>query len=516
MRIIAPFLIRGNEMMRQTAWPEMLWGNRAKVGYLLLAAGLLLLTMLGSREIWTQEHRWADIVTGMFYRRDFLHPYLADVDYYDKPLLSYWLMAVTSFLTGSVTTWALRLPSALAGILAVWSIYRIGVRVKNKSLGLLAGWMLLTTFYFIFWGRTSSADMLNLGGTLFAVAWYFDKRSQPNFTNYAVFFLILAVTSLTKGLIGAVVALIAIFPDLMMQQEWKKHLRLSFVLALLPAMLIYFLPFWLSTHIGGNNYGESGLYLVYRENILRYFQPFDHKGPIYTYFIFLPVYLLPWTFFFIPALVSLRSRWRNMSAHSKSMCWAVLLLFVFLTLSGSRRNYYILPVVPFAILMTADWILAGTFYVKRSLWAGKVALISFLLLFTSFDVMQPLYYAQGGMRGFAMQLKEQVTIIKPWSDWQVVMLDPESKVRFYLELSPTVKNYPALGRRNEQTEQTLLQAWPMLQEKKPNIIFVTRKIYEPLLKNILVGYQVIEAPKTLGEQLLRIDNPNAPVAFLLI
>ena len=34
---------------------------------------------------------------------------------------------------------------------------------------------------------------------------------------------------------------------------------------------------------------------------LRYFQPFDHQGPIYTYFIYLPVYLLPWVVFFIPA-----------------------------------------------------------------------------------------------------------------------------------------------------------------------------------------------------------------------
>jgi hypothetical protein len=257
------------------------------------------------------------------------------------------------------------------------------------------------------------------------------------------------------------------------------------------------------------------LYLVYRENILRYFQPFDHKGPIYTYFIFLPVYLLPWTFFFIPTLVSLRSRWRSMFVHSKCMCWAVLLLFVFLTLSGSRRNYYILPVVPFAILMTADWILASIINAKRNLWAGKVALISFLLLFTSFDVVQPLYYAQGGMRGFAAELKERITIRKPWSDWQFVMLDPESKVRFYLDLPPTVKNYPAIGQRNAQTEQTLLQAWPMMQEKKTNVVFITRKMYEPLLRNILVDYQVIEAPKTLGERLLKIDNQNAPVAFLL-
>ena len=78
--------------------------------------------MLGAREIWTQEHRWADIVSGMFYRHDFLHPYLGETRYYDKPLLSYWLIAIIAAITGDLSTWALRIPSALAGLLAIWSI----------------------------------------------------------------------------------------------------------------------------------------------------------------------------------------------------------------------------------------------------------------------------------------------------------------------------------------------------------------------------------------------------------
>lgn len=500
--------------MRQKTWSEILWGNNAKVSYLLVAAAVLLLTMLGSREIWTQEHRWADIVSGMFYRHDFLHPYLGQNDYYDKPLLSYWLIAGTSLVTG-LSTWALRLPSALAGLLAVWSIYRIGCKLKDKQLGLLSGWLLLTTFYFIFWAKTSSADMLNLGGILFAVSWYFDKREQPGFVNYAVFFLILAVTALCKGLIGVIVPLIVVFPDLVANHEWKKHLRISFILSIFPALFVYLLPFIASSHFGGNGYGQNGLYLVYKENILRYFQPFDHKGPIYTYFIYLPIYLLPWTFFFIPALVTLKTRWNSLSASSKSICWAVLLLFLFLTLSGSRRNYYVLPVVPFALLMTAEWILSGrNELTKRFVWAGRVAVGFFVLLFLSFDVVQPLYYADGGMRVFAEQLKSDATKVKPWSEWQFVMLDPESKVRFYLGLPPTVQNYPVMGARAEQSQAGLSQQWPILGRSHPGVIFISRKVYGPILQKMLPDYHLVEAPPTLGERLLGKNNVNAPIAFV--
>src|SRR5437762_514839 len=135
--------------MRLSIIAESLWGNKAKFSYLLLAAVLLIFTFLGSRDIWTQEHRWADIVFGMFYRNDFLHPYLGKSDYYDKPLLSYWLIVLFAKLNNELTNWTLRLPSAFAGLLAIWSIYRLGMSLKNKQLGLLSGWLLLTTYYFV-------------------------------------------------------------------------------------------------------------------------------------------------------------------------------------------------------------------------------------------------------------------------------------------------------------------------------------------------------------------------------
>jgi len=77
------------------------------------------------------------------------------------------------------------------------------------------------------------------------------------------------------------------------------------------------------------------------------------------------------------------------------------------------------------------------------------------------------------------------------------------------------KNYAIQGsQRGKQTEAELLQAWPMLQQKPAGVIFISRKQYEPQLHNILPNYRVVEARPTFGERLLRIKNPNAPVAFI--
>lgn len=498
--------------IKTSNWADRLWGPLARSSHLLIAAALLLLMMLGSRELWTQEHRWADIVSGMFFRHDFLHPYLGTNDYYDKPLLSYWLIAAVSFVTNGLNTWAIRLPSALSGLLAVWSIYRLGYRLKNKQFGLLCGWLLLTTFYFVFWARVSSADMLNLGGCLFAVCWYFEKRDEISFFNYFIFFLAFALTSLCKGL--AVVAVLAVLPDLIYQHRWKKHLNLSMLMALIPAMAVYVLPFWLSSHFGGNDYGQNGLYLVYRENVLRYFQPFDHKDPIYTYFLFLPIYLLPWTLFFIPALASLKSRWKMMDWNSKWMVWSLLALFVFFTASGSRRSYYVLPMLPFAILMTADWLIQQP---KKALLAARLMLGFFLAFFIYFGLAQPFYYEQGGHHSFAEKLKAELNEQNPnksWKDWNFVLLDPESKVAFYLQLPPEVKFLGAEGERRTQTAASMVKMWPLLKDKPQNVIFISRKYYATALAELLPTYQKVEAPATLSERFLHREDPNASIAFV--
>lgn len=501
--------------MRKTSWSERLWGRESQFIFLFIAAIAMLFTCLGGRELWTQEHRWADIVFGMMYHHDYLHPSLEGMDYYDKPLLSYWMIVVLAKLLGHLTVFVMRLPSALSGLLAIWSIYRLGTHLKDKTLGLMAGWLLLTTFYFVFWARTSSADMLNMAGTLFGVTWYFIKKDTPSFVNYTIFFLIVAVTALCKGLVGPVATVLAILPDLLVQGNWKKHLRLIVILALIPAAIIYTIPFWASTHYGVTGYHENGLYLVYRENILRYFQPFDHKGPIYTYFLFLPIYTLPWAFFFVPALVSLKSRWSAMTWNQKWIAWALLVLFAFFTASGSRRSYYVLPMVPFAILLTADWIVsAADTLAKRFLWAGRVAVTFFIILFLNFCILQPIYYSQAGLNRFATEVQNHAEKIHPWSEWQIVMLDPESKVRFYLAIPPEVKNLNVIGLRNQQTHDTLLQAWPILKNKPANTLFVTRSIYVPLLKEEFKEYEMITVPETWSSHLLSKSIKNAPVVFI--
>lgn len=499
--------------MSATRFAKKLWYDHQSFITLMIAAIIMLFAALGSRELWTQEHRWAEIVSGMFYRQDFLHPFLGNTAYYDKPLLSYWLIIFFIKLAHGLSAWALRLPSACAGLLAVYSIYRMGSLLKDKTTGLLAGWMLLTTYYFVFWSRVSSADMLNMAGTFFAVSWYVAKREQNTFSSYLIFWIILSVTSLCKGLTGAIVPLIAVVIDLYLRKTYRAHINAKLFISIVPALILYFFPFWLSNY--HSDFNDNGLSLVFRENFIRYFQPFDHQDPIYTYFIFLPLYLLPWTPLFIYACYESIKKFPKISLNAKWLLSTLFFIFLFFTLSGSRRNYYVLPLVPFALLFTALLLQECQLLVKKEKWILLYTLIAFSGIFFVLDLFPAWYYQQYGIQRFVTQLKREAIKIRPWHEWNIVTLDAISKNNYYLNLPPGNPNYHIKGiaREHVKTESELLRAFPILKEKPHATLFVTRERYAKLMQKLLPDYRVIRVTVT-SIPILKNGAIDETVAFI--
>jgi len=64
------------------------------------AACLLLFWAVGYRGLWGPEGRWAEIVREMFLKGDFFHPTINGEPYFDKPLLTYWVIALVTAVTG--------------------------------------------------------------------------------------------------------------------------------------------------------------------------------------------------------------------------------------------------------------------------------------------------------------------------------------------------------------------------------------------------------------------------------
>jgi 4-amino-4-deoxy-L-arabinose transferase-like glycosyltransferase len=313
-------------------------------------AFLSLFWALGNRGLWASEDRWAEVTREMFLSGNFFHPTINGEPYFDKPLLTYWFIALVSALTGKLNEWTVRLPSAIAGLMALWATVFVGRRLWSEEVGRTSGWILLTTFGFLFWSRSGTADMENLATIILSIAWYWTWRGRQNFLTYLVFYLICFIGAQTKGLTAVAVPMVALLPDVLRERRWRALLKPSHAMALIIGFALYLAPF-IYANLTQGAYQETGLALVFRENIQRYFHPFDHIEPFYVYFYYLPVFFLPWAPLLLVALFRTTASIKNLDDKTRWLVEAVLLIFLLFTVSGSRRSYYILPILPFCALM---------------------------------------------------------------------------------------------------------------------------------------------------------------------
>lgn len=332
-----------------------------------ICAAFLLLGNLGVQAVNGSESRWLVITREMFFTNDFLHPTINFDPYFDKPLLTYWFTAVCSlFNNKTVTELTARIPSALAAFAALAAVLSIAKRLWDTRTALVAGWIFITFYSFAFWGRLAEADMANEAFSTAAIAWYLAYRSKKSFGGYLVFFLICFIGAHAKGLATIAVPFLVVFVDMVLNKTIKLHLNWKAIVAFIIGAGVYMIPFELSKAIapaispaaqniidGDGTVKTSGIALALRENIIRYFAPFDHKEPPYSYFIHVPRLTLPWSPILILAVINAFAVCRKLTKNEKWLCWSMIAIFLFFTVSGSKRHYYILPLIPYCAILCA-------------------------------------------------------------------------------------------------------------------------------------------------------------------
>lgn len=329
-------------------------------------AVLTLFLFLGHNALSGSEDRWAEISREMLVSGDWLHPSLNWRIYFDKPLLTYWLILPFALLYGGFNEFIVRIPSALAGLAGLWGILLLGRKLFDRRTALLAGWMLLSCYGFLFWARAAAADMANMAAIVLAVAFFYQVEDRAKFYHYFGFYLICFLGAWAKGLPALVMPFVVIAPHLLMEKRWLRHLKISNFCAFIIAAAIFFVPFYFAAvvpmeypHRLPEGNALSGLELVWRENIVRVFNAFDHKDPIYSYLYNLPRTLLPWAPLIIVVIAGMIRNWKKLPLPVRELMIGTLLMFVLFSCSTSRRWYYILPVVPFCVLIAAAGIGGG-------------------------------------------------------------------------------------------------------------------------------------------------------------
>ena len=351
-------------------------GFRLRAGLVLVLAAILFFARLGARALWSSEFRWAEIAREMIVTHNYFWPTINGHVYYDKPLGSYWLVIFSTPFTGGLNEAATRLPCAIAGLLAVALLMLLVRRLYDARTAILSGVILATSFSFVFFSRHASADVETLAGELAALLLFNHNEERGGGIWVVGLWLIMAATSLTKGLLGFALPLLVIGAYSCLRDGWSQFFqelssgpitdrmrrfvernRWFFnwytVAGIALGGLVYYLPFEISARMMGT---QKGLAMVYRENVVRFFHPFDHRGPIYLYVYVIFGLMAPWSALLPAALVETHSVRHANAEPARADRFALVYFwatFIFFTISGSRRSYYILPILPAAAILVA-------------------------------------------------------------------------------------------------------------------------------------------------------------------
>ncbi len=326
---------------------------------LILAALFIFFFRLGGRGFENKDTIWyVEIAWEMLRSGDWIVPRFNTVIFTEKPILFIWAVAGLSRVAGVITPFFSRLPSALAALGCTFLTVSLGKTLFNRRTGLLAGFILCTTYAFAGEARTCMVDMLFTFFVTLSLCFLYrgfsagGTRGQP----FILAYLAIGLAALTKGPLGIV------FPALVS----LVYLAVDRRLRLLRSMLIpwgilivigmqaaWYIPYLARIGPEGRRFFYE-MY-VYKENLLRFTSGFDHYEPFWFYGPALLSNFLPWSPFLILCLFLPRVPGGSGAARDRRYpaVWFLSLL-AFLTISSGKHSRYALPLYPAAALLVAD------------------------------------------------------------------------------------------------------------------------------------------------------------------
>jgi 4-amino-4-deoxy-L-arabinose transferase-like glycosyltransferase len=372
--------------------------NLAVVGVLVAAvlvsiSGAGALLPLDSHEVFV-----ARSAEEMMQRGSYIVPYFNDEPRIKKPPLAYWLVIAVDRINGAdglVTEIEARLPSIISGVLLVALTISLGCVLFNPVVGLCAGLLLTGTGGFVNYTHSARPEvlyaMLCTAGILgFALSHRnasvvshvspgpaelerIDNGSQPHSASapwwawFGWFMMGLAIIAkgpqlpllLVCGWIFAMIVSGRGKQSLAILRPWTGALIMGTVSGWWYVALWKTLP-----HAWDIWEGETlDKYFSAREPLSRYFDPY--------YFYRTAQLILPWVAPYVLAAATPWLKEFKYNRESRLLWWTILAPMIVLSISLSRREYYMLPATgALAVLMAA-----ATTEVGRTVWkAGRANL----------------------------------------------------------------------------------------------------------------------------------------------
>lgn len=325
----------------------------------------------------------AEAAREMVERSDWVTLHINGIRYLEKAPLQYWLTAASYKIFG-FTEFGTRLPMALATLGLVLVVYFFGLWLGHERDGFYAG--LATSAglgVFLFTRIMIPEVILSL---CIALAFYFFLKvffeELPPRWVY-LFYAGMAAAVLTKGLIGLVFPLGAIFWFIVLTNGWRRLLKMRIV-----SGTLLFLLLATPWHVLAAMRNDKFLWFYFvNEHFLRYIgkrYPVDYdKVPLLAFWTLHLVWLFPFSAFLPLAFYQLKKLWMP-KARAEQLrlffwLWA-LVVIVFFSFS-TRQEYYTFPAFPALALLLGNALARGERAQRKLvLWGQSIPAVLGILL----------------------------------------------------------------------------------------------------------------------------------------
>lgn len=330
-----------------------------EVGVLLMLAGVFFFFGAGKIALLgPDEPRYAEVAREMFASGDYISTRLCGCLWFEKPVLFYWLTAVSYHLFG-VSEFSARFASGFAATLSTLAIYFALSRAISQQLARLASFALLSSGIFIAYSHAATPDMtLTAAMTVAILSGYLATkakgRTEVGFMMLS--FAAMGLGMLAKGLVGIVLVAAILLTYFAIAGRlrfirWRYFIVWALVFFIVAAS--WYLPVTLK-------HGWQFINEFFIEHHFKRYltNTYGHPQPFYFFFFVAIAGILPWAFFLLPAaarIVSLKPRTNELDSLL-TLAWVWLFIpLIFFSISESKLPGYLLPVFPaLAIILAAE------------------------------------------------------------------------------------------------------------------------------------------------------------------
>jgi 4-amino-4-deoxy-L-arabinose transferase-like glycosyltransferase len=327
-------------------------------------------------------------------------PHIFGQPQFEKPILYFFLLALGFKFLG-ISAAVARLWSCLFGIAGVILTYFLGKSIYNRRAGLLAGLALATSLEYLSLSRAVLTDIALcafLAGALASFYFGYLNAKKSNLW-FLLSFVLCGLATLTKGPIGILLPLSAIFVFLLLRRELGVFFNRKIFLHLLIFCAIT-LPWYIFIY---RKFGQQFIDEFFiRDNLNRFFFVAEHlrNNTWYYYTVTTLGGFLPSSVFLVIGLFGIS--WRRLIKDDKEkgllflFCW-VAVIFTFFSFAKSKLISYVFPVFPALAVFTGNYldrIIRRQEERDKKPAAGFIAVLAFLAVIFSCLGSYGLYYNQ--------------------------------------------------------------------------------------------------------------------------